>query len=152
MPRPTPRKAAGWAAIAVVVVGGFEGLRTVAYRDPVGIPTVCFGETLGVRMGDRYTVEECRAMLADRLVEFDAGIRPCLAQPVPDPTRAAFVSFAYNIGIGGFCKSIVARLWNNGDRVGACDALLRYVYAKGIKLPGLVKRRQQERALCLQGQ
>ena len=58
------------AAATVALVGGFEGLRNYAYRDPIGIPTLCFGETRGVKMGDFKTTAECKDMLADRLVEF----------------------------------------------------------------------------------
>jgi lysozyme len=62
-------------ALAVALVGAWEGLRTKAYRDAVGVPTVCYGETRGVRMGDRYTVEQCKVMLGDGLVDFELGIR-----------------------------------------------------------------------------
>lgn len=144
------RKTAGWAALAVACVGGFEGLRTVAYRDPVGIPTVCFGETRGVHMGDRHTADECRAMLGDRLQEFAAGVDRCIRVPMSDSRRAAVVSFAYNVGTGALCKSTFARRLNAGDPH-ACDELLRWTTAKGITLPGLVRRRQAERKLCLEG-
>ena len=40
---------AKWLAVAVSLIGGFEGLRQGAYLDPAGIPTICFGETLGSR-------------------------------------------------------------------------------------------------------
>lgn len=141
------------AAAAVALVGGFEGLRTYAYRDPVGIPTICFGETRSVRMGDRKSAAECKAMLGDRLVEFETGMVRCLKAPdkVPDPAYAAFLSFSYNVGTGAFCKSTLVRRVNAGDLRGACDELLKWDKAAGIRLPGLTKRRQQERALCLQG-
>ena len=48
-------------AAAVALVSGFEGLRNYAYRDPVGIPTICFGETRGVHMGDYKTTQEGKA-------------------------------------------------------------------------------------------
>jgi len=144
----TKRKAAGWAVIAVVCVGGFEGLRTVAYRDPVGIPTICFGSTTGVKMGDRKTVDECKALLAEELEAFARGVDACLKVPVSDTRKAALVSFAYNVGTGAFCKSTLVRKLNAGDP-NACDELLRWTSAKGITLPGLVNRRKEERALCL---
>ncbi len=50
------KKAKTWIAICVGCVASFEGLRTIAYRDPIGIPTVCFGETAGVKLGDKITV------------------------------------------------------------------------------------------------
>jgi lysozyme len=67
-----------------------------------------------------------------------------------DERRAAMVSFAYNLGVEGFCKSSVARRLNENDPK-ACDGLLNYVYARGVYLPGLAKRRKSERALCMEG-
>lgn len=141
------------AAAVVALVGGFEGLRNYAYRDPVGIPTICFGETRGVRMGDYKSTAECKAMLGDRLVEFETGMVKCLKAPdkVPDPAYAAFLSFSYNVGTAAFCRSTLVRKVNAGDLRGGCDELLKWDKAAGIRLPGLTKRRQQERALCLQG-
>jgi lysozyme len=147
------KRNAALAAVLIAAVGAFEGLRTVAYRDPIGIPTICFGETRGVKMGDRATVAECKKMLGTRLIEFEMGIRKCLRNPdaIPDGAYAASISLAYNIGIGGFCKSSIRRALDAGNIRGACDNFRRFVYAAGIKLPGLVKRREAERKMCLEG-
>lgn len=140
-------------SLAIGVIGGFEGLRTKAYRDVVGIPTVCFGETRGVKMGDQYTVEECKAMLGDALVEFEHGIRGCLNKPdsIPDKTYVAMLSLAYNIGQRAFCQSTVARKANQGDLVGACNAFTAWNKAGGRVVQGLVNRRADEKAMCLDG-
>lgn len=145
---PRAAVAARGLAAALVLVGGFEGLRTVAYRDPVGIPTVCFGETEGVRMGQRFSVPECEDKLARRILQFDDEVSACLGGPPSRPVRTAFVSLAYNIGSDAFCRSTLARKYRAGDLEGACAEISRWVYAKGIKLPGLVKRRAQERRIC----
>lgn len=145
------RKGSAIAVALVALVGGFEGLRTVAYRDPIGIPTICFGETRGVQMGDTATVAECRTMLGDRLVEFSTGVDRCLTAPVPDKSYTAFVSLAYNIGVGAFCRSTLVRLANAGKLVEACNQLSVWTRAGGFTLPGLVARREKERALCLEG-
>jgi lysozyme len=147
------RKALTGATLAALIalVGGFEGLRTYAYRDPVGIPTICFGETRGVQMGDTATVEECKAMLGDRLLEFASGVDRCLTVPAPDKPYMAFVSLAYNIGTGAFCKSTVVKRWNAKRFVESCDAILMWNKAGGRVLPGLVTRREAERKLCLEG-
>ncbi|ATQ77910.1 lysozyme [Massilia violaceinigra] len=147
----TNKQRAGWCAIAVTIVGGFEGLRQAAYLDPVGIPTICFGETKGVRMGQRATLAQCDAMLASSLQLANHAVDDCIRAPLPDYRRAALVSFAYNVGQTSLCGSTLARKLNAGDTLGGCDELLRWTYAKGIKLPGLVKRRQAERNLCLVG-
>lgn len=133
------------------LVGGFEGLREYAYRDPVGIPTICFGETRGVHIGDHKTAAECKTMLGDRLIEFSSGVDKCLVVPVPDKTYEAFVSFAYNVGVGAFCKSTLVKKANQEDVLGACDELLKWNRAGGIVLPGLDARRKAERELCRAG-
>jgi lysozyme len=147
------KKSGALMAAAVALVGAWEGLRTVAYRDIVGIPTVCFGETRGVTMGDRYTVEECKAMLGDGLVEFEAGMRKCLTNPdaIPDKPYVTFLSLSYNIGIRAFCGSTVARRANAGDIRGACNAIPMWNRAGGRVVQGLVNRRADEKRICLEG-
>lgn len=139
-----------WVALAVVVVGTFEGLSLTAYPDVVGVPTICYGETKGVRLGDTKTKPQCDEMLSARLAEFNAGVNSCLSVDIPDSRRVAFVSLAYNIGTASFCKSTVVRRINAGDVAGSCDAILMWNKARGIVWPGLTKRRQKERELCLQ--
>jgi lysozyme len=140
------------AALCVACIAPAEGLRRMAYNDPVGIPTICFGETRGVKLGDKATTEECKDMLGKRVAEdFVPGVERCITQPMQPKLEASFVSLAYNIGVEHFCRSSVAHKYNAGDTAGACNAMLEYVYARGIKLPGLVTRREKERALCLEG-
>lgn len=148
------KKSAIVATTCAGLVGGFEGLRLVAYPDPAtkGPPwTVCFGETAGVRPGDRYTIDQCKAMLVRSLESYALGVEGCISRPMPDTTYIAFVSLAYNIGTGGFCKSSVVRLYNAGNHRGACDAMLRFNRAAGVVFPGLTKRREREREWCLRG-
>lgn len=145
----SPKKVAAWTALCVACVSGAEGLRTVAYRDPVGIPTICFGETKGVKIGDTATVDQCKDLLASRVQEFGDGVDRCLTRPARPNPKAAYTSLAYNIGVSAFCKSSIARKHNAGDERGACDAILLYDKAAGVRLPGLVKRRVEERKICL---
>lgn len=145
------KKGAAVLAALVALVGGYEGLRTVAYRDVVGIPTVCFGETRSVNMGDSYTVDQCKVMLGNGLAEFAIGVDKCLTYPVPDKSYTAFVSLAYNIGTGAFCKSTVVRKANAGDIAGACNAMTVWNRAGGRVIQGLVNRRADEKRLCLEG-
>lgn len=139
--------------LAVSLVGAWEGLRTVAYRDLVNVPTVCYGETRGVKMGDRYTKAECDAMLGEGLRDFEKGMRKCLDQPdsIPDKTYVAFLSFSYNVGVGAFCKSTLVRKANAGDLRGACNELPRWNKAGGRVVKGLVNRRKDELRICLEG-
>jgi lysozyme len=148
---PAPSKKAGWCAIALVCVSGFEGVRQYVYLDPVGIPTWCFGETQGPRPVGYIPMAQCQALLADSLEIASRGVDACVTVPLPDVRRAALVSFIYNVGEQAFCSSTLVRKLNAGDTAGACNELSRWTRAKGIELPGLVKRRAAERAMCLQG-
>lgn len=147
------KKGAGVAALAVSIIGGFEGMRTVAYQDVVGVWTICAGETLNVRRGMTMTIPACNAMLLRRLDEFADGVERCVpsAKDMPAARYVSHVSIAYNIGIGGYCKSSIARLTNAGYVRAGCDALMKYNRAGGVVFPGLTRRRAAERELCLRG-
>lgn len=148
------QKGSAAAAMAVALVGSFEGLRQHAYPDPAtqGQPwTICYGSTNGVKPGDYKTVEQCKALLSLELQKYAAGIEQCVTVPLPDARFVALTSFAYNLGVGGACKSSVVRLINQGKTAEGCEALLKYNRAAGIVFPGLTRRRQKERQFCLEG-
>lgn len=146
------KKGGALAALCVALIGGFEGLRLNAYIPiPGDVPTVCYGETRGVRMGQAYTKPQCDAMLLKGLGEFAEKMEACVTRPMGDDVYAAFLSLSYNIGSAGFCRSTVVRLYNAGDRRGACRAITMWDKAGGRQIPGLTRRRAEERDLCLKG-
>lgn len=136
--------------LAAQLIQPFEGERTHAYLDPVGIPTVCYGETDGVELGQVYTHGKCLAMLNSDVKARTAEMQRCLKVPVSPATSAAMISFGYNLGVRRFCDSI-APLANSGHTLAACNRMELYVYAGGRKLPGLVTRRNAEAELCREG-
>ncbi len=140
-------------ALIVAFVGAWEGMKTQAYRDIVGVSTICYGETKGVKMGDTATKAECDAMLDVSLKEHEAGMRSCLKAPekIPIKTYLAMISLSYNIGTGAFCRSTARRRLNAGDWAGACEAATWFNRAGGRKVQGLVNRRQDEYKMCMQG-
>ncbi len=151
------RTVAAAIAAATALAIPAEGLRQVAYRDPPGILTVCYGSTTDVQPDKVYTLAECRARLdADMRAAVDA-VERCVPG-LPEPTLAAFGDAVYNLGPRIVCdpaNSTAARLLKAGNLRGACDQLPRWNRARvagvSIELPGLTTRRAKERALCLQG-
>lgn len=141
------------AALAIAVVGTWEGLRLYSYQDVIGVWTACYGETKGIRPGMRFTKEQCDAMFIESLAEHEAGMRRCLKDPdsIPEKSYVAFLSLTYNIGTGGFCNSSLPRLINSGNIRGACNALPLFNRAGGRVVQGLVNRRAYEQRLCLEG-
>ena len=73
----------------------------------------------------------------------------CIHVPVYQYEFDAYADFTYNLGVAGFCRSSVATKLNAMDYAGACAELLKFVYAKGQILPGLVARRRKEYQTCL---
>ena len=146
------KTAAGSAVLmlALPLVAQYEGLRTKAYLDPIGIKTVCYGETQS-DIDRSYTKEECEKMLTIRLGYFATRVDGLVIPEISPQEMAAYSSLAYNVGLAAFEKSTILRLLNNGNRKGACNELLRWNKAGSKVLPGLVKRREAERALCLSG-
>lgn len=132
-------------AVALPVIMAFEGLVLRPYRDPVGLMTVCFGETSAEMRS--YTADECRALLQESAQKHAKDIEACLPPNLPEHVYAASISFAYNVGAQKFCQSTFSRKLRSAEP-GACAELSRWVYAGGKALPGLVKRRAVERAMC----
>lgn len=138
------------AAVAVPVIVSWEGWERVAYADPVNVITACAGATAGITRRT-YTDAECEALLLRDVVDHAWRINSCLPENLPTETRAAFISAAYNIGTGAFCKSSMSKKALAGDLKGACESLSLWNKAGGRVLPGLVNRRADERRLCERG-
>ena len=147
----TAKIGAGAVALVVPLVMLWEGTVLRSYRDPIGIITACVGHTgPELRMGQRYTRQQCENMLYGDLLKH-ADALGCIKRPMTDGQKAAFLSFAFNVGNKAFCDSTLARKANAGDMPGACAELSRWTHAGGRELPGLVKRRAAERQLCEKG-
>lgn len=142
---------AGAIALAVPLVAHFEGYVPWVYRDPIGRLAACYGhDDQTMTPGKRFTASECQAMLDEDLLKHTEAI-DCIKRPLTDGQKAAFLSFAFNVGNKAFCGSTLVRKANAGDMPGACAELSRWTLAGGRELPGLVKRRAAERQLCEKG-
>lgn len=135
------------ALIGIVMHEGYTG--TAAIPVPGDVPTIGFGTTAGVRMGDTITPPKALARALTDVQQFEGALKQCVRVPLHQHEYDALVSFAYNIGPGAFCGSTLVRKLNAGDYAGACDEMPRWVFAGGRKVQGLVNRRAAERAQCL---
>lgn len=140
------------ASLLFVMVPAHEGEVLTAYKCPANVWTVCYGDTDPAMAvpGVTYTREECLRSLERQLITHAEPVIDCLdidPEEFPHQT-AAFVSVGYNIGPPAFCNSTIAKRWRAGDYAGACQAIEMWRYAKGKELPGLVRRRADERRLC----
>lgn len=144
----TAKIGAGAVALAIPLVVHFEGYVPWVHRDPIGRLAACYGhDDQTMTPGKRFTAAECQAMLDEDLLKHADAI-DCVKRPLTDGQKAAFLSFAFNVGTNAFCGSTLARKANAGDMAGACAELSRWTLAGGKELPGLVRRRAAERAVC----
>jgi len=138
-------------ALTLTFVPPHEGTILKGYKDPIGVVTACTGHTKTAILGKRYTPAQCEALLRQDVLEHADAIAPCIKRKLPVETHAAFLSFAFNVGPKAFCASTLAAKMNAGDLAGACAQLSRWTLAGGVKWPGLVRRRADERKLCEKG-
>ena len=154
MKRSTKGLIAGSAALTALAIGfimPWEGRELRAYRDIVGVLTICDGDTHNVTPGMVETPAGCDLRLREHLRTYEAGLDRCLTAEVPGKAKVAFLSWTYNVGVGAACGSTLVRLANAGDIIGACNQLLRWNRAGGQVVRGLTNRREAERQLCLEG-
>ena len=142
-------------AAASPCVAWYEGYVPQTYRDPVGIPTACYGHTgPDVTVGRSFTRDECDRLLHGDLAEAFTAVSQCVRAPMEPYEAAAMVSFTFNVGGHAFCGSTMLRLVNAGaDGNVFCAQLRRWTKSTllGVKieLPGLVKRRDAEYRMCM---
>lgn len=146
-PEPLKLSAAGYELLK-----RHEGLRLEAYRCPAGVLTIGYGHTGDVEDWHRISAHE-----ADVILQYDVEGTEAGVARLTDGLRLtqgqwdALVCFAFNVGLAALSRSTLLRRLRAGDVHGAADELLRWTRGGGKVLPGLVKRRAEERALFLSG-
>lgn len=160
------------SATGLVYIAQREGYSERAYPDAVHgvkVPTVGFGTTADVKMGDTTTPVRALVRLRADAHEYELALKRCLAVPLHQHEWDAFVGLAYNVGATTVCKnndrtgpSTIVRRLVGGDYAGACEAILLYDRAGPVKRPqdrcshpdnrtcrGVWTDRQRLRAMCL---
>ena len=144
------------ALVGIVLHEGYSDRAIIPV--PGDVPTIGFGTTSGVKLGDTITPPQALARALVDVQQFEGAIKTCVTVPLTQNEYDAYVSFAYNVGSRAFCQSTLVKKLNLGDFKGACDELLRWRFFQGkdCALPenrrlcgGLVKRREAEYRQCL---
>jgi len=138
---------------AIDLIKRFEGCRLETYLCPAGIPTIGYGHTGGVTMGDRITQERADALLKQDVEKFAHGVDAWVDADITQHQFDAMVCFAFNVGLSALRSSTLLRKVEAGDMASAADEFLKWNKAKHngvmVALDGLTKRRQAERSLFL---
>jgi lysozyme len=154
---------------ALKMIKHHEGVRNKPYRCPARLWTIGVGHVIQadharVPFEDRlslpcpegwnrvFTMEEVDAILAKDLERFERGVlKYCPTAGSNQSWLDSLVSFSFNVGLGTLQRSTLRQKHNRGDYAGAADELLKYSFAGGKVLKGLLNRRKDERALYLGG-
>jgi len=160
----TPRQRTAIAAL-VLSASGLVGIALDEGYTPQAVipvkgdvPTIGFGTTYGVKMGDTTTPPKALARTMVDIEKTDSQIRRCVKVPLYQFEFDSMTSLAYNIGTKAFCASTVVKRLNKQDYAGACQAILLFKRANryDCSLPGnaricggVWKRRQKEYRQCL---
>ena len=154
---------------AIQMIKHHEGVRTKPYRCPALLWTVGVGHVIdpshiAVKHDERknlpipagwdrvLTMGEVDDLLAKDLMRFERGVlRNCPSAVGRQGVFDALVSFSFNVGLGNLQRSTLRMKTNRGEFEQAADQFLKWTKAGGRVLPGLVKRRKDERALYLSG-
>ena len=147
------------AALLTISAAGFAGWKagegfteTPVIPTKNDVPTIGFGTTEGVKLGDKITVERALVRLLSDADKYQAQLKACIGDvPLHQHEWDAYVSWAYNVGTGAACRSTLVRKLKAYDYAGACAELLRWDKQAGRTLPGLTKRRQAEYKQCMGG-
>ena len=126
----------------------FEGFSPTIYICPAGYPTIGYGHVVLAHERESFDAGITPAQ-ATELLRKDAGIAEravlrLISVPLTDGQFDALVSFTFNLGAGALQRSTLRRKVNRGEHESVPAELMKWVWAVGKRLPGLVRRRRAE--------
>lgn len=137
------------SAAAFVGLVQYEGwCGTACIPVPGDVPTLGFGTTEGVKLGDTITPPKAVQRALQDVAKFEGAVKQCVKVPLHQYEYDAYISLSYNIGPTAFCGSTLVRVLNAGDYTEACKNILKWDKFKGKPLRGLTLRRQSEYKTC----
>ena len=156
-PKGSPSKGLRTGIAALVLsAGGLVGILSHESYSPKAyipvpgdVPTIGYGTTQGVHLGQTTTPVRALQRAQEDIVKYEGAVKECVKVPLYQWEYDAYMSLAYNIGTGAFCKSTLVKKLNSQDYVGACQEILRFNKMGGKVLPGLTSRRKDEYQKCI---
>ncbi|MGG5290010.1 lysozyme [Pseudomonas shirazensis] len=123
------------------------------YHDPSGYPTIGYGHLLSkvawepLEKYPAITVDQAKALLMVDLGIAAKGVQSQITTQLNVFQFAALIDFVFNAGVGNLRISALRKVVNRRDFGSVPKQLERWVYSRGVKLPGLVRRRRAEAEL-----
>ena len=128
----------------IALIKKFEGCKLEAYLDAVDVPTIAYGRTKDVKIGDICTQQQAEDWLEEELVEYEGYVNEAVKVELTQPQFDSLVSWTYNLGPSNLNRSSMLRVLNTSDYDNVPEQIMRWNKAGGRVLPGLVRRREAE--------
>ena len=127
----------------------YEGCKLFAYRDSVGVATIGYGHTKGVKMGMAITQQQADGYLREDLASVEKTLNQ-LGINFKQCQFDALCSWIFNLGSGNFTHSTMCvRICTGASDEEITDQLIKWKNAGGKPLLGLMKRRVAEANMFL---
>ena len=146
----------GLSAMGLVGLANQEDFRAPAYKDDAGVPTIGFGSTKGVKMGDTITVRKALSRLSKEVKdEYEVGLHKYAGDvPMFQNEYDVYLRVEYNIGVEAFRTSTMLRKLKQGDYAGACEAIKLFnkvtINGKKVRSQGLANLREEQYKECME--
>lgn len=133
----------------MALIRRFEGFSAIPYRCPGGYETIGYGHVIydDEEFSEPITEQEAAKLLRRDVQHAEGAVLRYIAVPLSDGQFDALVSFTFNVGAGALQRSTLRRRVNRQAHARVPAEFMRWVWADGRKLPGLVRRRRSEAAL-----
>ena len=130
--------------VLIAKIKSMEGLKLKTYLDSVKVPTIGYGHTRGVKLGDTCTAAQAEEFLRQDIAPDEVAVTKIVTVPLTQGQFDACVDFCFNLGIGNFSHSTLLKLVNDSKFEEAAAEFAKWNLAGGKVLPGLTARRDWE--------
>ncbi|MDX1949945.1 MAG: lysozyme [Rickettsiales bacterium] len=137
---------------ALKIIKYYEGFSAEIYKCPAGLPTIGYGHVVlkNEKFETPISKEFAEELLISDCLKFQKQILRLIKIPLKTNQFEALLSFTFNLGSGALQRSTLRQKINRGEIISAADEFLKWIYAGGRILKGLVLRRKAERELFIQ--
>lgn len=137
----------------IELIKSFEGFEKNIYKDIVGYETIGYGHLIKKNEKNKFlngiNKKQGHKLLIDDIKKFEMYVKKYVNVTLNINQFSALVSFCYNLGPGALKCSTLLKKINRGEFKSAANEFERWIYAGGVKINGLLRRRRAEKKLFM---
>ncbi len=138
------------SANGINLIKQFEGFSPTPYLCPANYLTIGYGHVIPATSNQLLVTKlQAEEILRADLLKFETSVKKLINVPLHQNQFDALISFTYNLGAWALQRSTLRQKINRKEHELAASEFLKWVYAGGQKLTGLIARRRAEALLYL---